>query len=69
MNIPTVIMESPRLRIQSGEDGVWLHFSTANGEHAGINLSNMNRGDIIGNNIRAWAKEYATLNPPQNYDT
>lgn len=57
------LIKDPKLKIQSGQDGVWLHFSTSAGQHASLNLHMQQRDSIIGKAITAWAKEYAIKNP------
>jgi len=57
------IIREPKLKIQSGKDGVWLHFSTGAGRSASLNLHQQLPGDIIGKILTEWAKEYALKNP------
>ena len=46
------------LRINTGRDGTWLHFTASNGEHAGINIENMAVGrGIIDAALRQWAAD------------
>jgi hypothetical protein len=61
-----ILIESPKLAIQSSEDGVWLTFSTAGGRHSSINLpSTFGRERSMNDEtIRQWSEEYARLNPP-----
>ena len=56
----TTLIESPKLAIQSSEDGVWLMFSTADGKHANINLPTFfGEGRSMNDStICQWAKEY-----------
>ena len=50
-----------RLEIQSGTDGVWLHFKTKEGPHAAINLSEGGiGGPITRAAIRKWCEEFAS---------
>jgi hypothetical protein len=56
-----VLVENPELKIQSGQDGVWLHFKTRD-RYSSINLSvyfcsERSMHDAV---IVEWAKEYAT---------
>jgi hypothetical protein len=71
MNDTQVIIENPELKIQAGEDGVWLHFKTCNGNrYSSINLSVLFDGSphsaICDNTIQQWAKEYAELHQLSN---
>lgn len=61
------LVKKPSLKIQSGQDGVWLHFKTSTGLSAGINLHVMfgDEGRITDKAICQWAKEYAIANPPK----
>lgn len=60
------VIEQPELKIQSVQDGVWLHFKTATGRHAGINMANLkDDGTITGKALTEWAREYAIANPPE----
>lgn len=55
------LIKKPDLKIQSGQDGVWLHFKTSTGLSASINLHVMfgPGGRIFDMAICQWAKEYA----------
>jgi hypothetical protein len=51
----------PKLQIQSGSDGVWLHFHARNGLSSSLNLDAMAEetgGAIIGRALAAWCDEY-----------
>lgn len=54
------LIKSPELRIQSGEDGVWLHFTTSKGDAASLNL-HMQRHEstVIQHALTEWAREFA----------
>lgn len=54
------LIKNPKLKTQSANDGVWLHFSTSDGKHVSLNLHTQDRGGIIGKALEAWAREYAT---------
>lgn len=58
-----VVNEDPKLEIQNGKDGVWLHFHTSNKLHASLNLHTQNISGIIGTALSEWSKEYAFKNP------
>jgi hypothetical protein len=61
----TTLIESPKLAIQSSEDGVWLMFSTGDGKHCNINLPTFFGRDTMNDTtIRQWSEEYARKNPP-----
>jgi hypothetical protein len=62
------LTNNPELTIDSGHDGVWLHFKTKSGKSASVNLHVFcNGGSIIDNAITEWAKDYARENPPKHY--
>ena len=60
------LIENPKLEIQSANDGVWLHFRTADGKHASLNLPTLYKhdGGIIDKAVHLWCLEYAHANPP-----
>ena len=59
------LIKNPQLKIQSDNDGVWLHFKASNGIHASLNIHMMkDDGTIVGQCLTQWAKDYALLNPP-----
>lgn len=57
------IIKNPKLKIQSSEDGVWLHFKASNGKSAAINLTNQVGDGIIQKALRQWAVDYVKANP------
>ena len=59
------LVETPQLKIQTSDDGVWLHFKASNGISASLNIALIkNEGTIVGQCLTQWAKDYALLNPP-----
>ena len=61
------VLEQPELKIQSGGDGVWLHFKTNKGCSASINLPNIYGqagGNFVADTIMEWCREFAIANPP-----
>ena len=55
-----ILINKPELKINSCQDGVWLHFATSNGKHAALNLHlQKEASSIIGQTLTQWAKEYA----------
>ena len=45
------------LMINVGRDGVWMHFSSANGGHASININLMTERTFIGKVLTAWCED------------
>jgi hypothetical protein len=58
------LIKEPQLKIQSGQDGVWLHFKASNGISSSINL-HLQEGSMVKDGLRQWAKDYAIKNPPK----
>ena len=55
------IIKTPELKVDSTQDGVWLHFKTSTGNRASVNLHvTFDKHNIIDAAIREWAREYAT---------
>lgn len=52
-------LEDAELTINSGRDGVWLHFKASNGQSASINVDNMavGRGGITGSALSCWCDD------------
>lgn len=56
-----ILIESPELRIDSTQDGVWLHFKTSTGLSAAVNLPVVfgKDGTIVDKAINQWSKEFS----------
>ena len=62
MNVTDTLVARPELQIQAADDGVWLHFKTADGNCVGLNLpvARFFNGDTFtSRTIVQWCKEYA----------
>lgn len=60
-----ILIKEPELKIQSCDDGIWLHFKIGS-KHASINLVNIfgKEGRIVDDTIIAWCKKYASVDSP-----
>ena len=58
------LVKTPQLKIQTSDDGVWLHFKAGGGISASLNIALIkNEGTIVGQCLTQWAKDYARINP------
>jgi hypothetical protein len=56
------LLQNPELKIQSSNDGVWLHFKASDGRAASLNVHLIRQdGSIVQGALVQWAKEFAGI--------